>query len=93
MRFCGQENEFHDLKNSQENLIDSLLMNSFNAGFNSCNASVTELYNQAVSAIEQNLVGVVGQDNPFLNIIKVYIENQNSMMKTEKDASGVLIKD
>ena len=93
MRFLGSDVQFKNLKDSQENLIDSLLMNSFNEGFNACNTSITELYNQAVAAIDQDLVGTVGQDNPFLTIIKHYNEMQASMMVKEKDTSGVLIKD
>ena len=49
MRFLGSDVQFKNLKDSQENLIDSLLMNSFNEGFNACNTSITELYNQAVA--------------------------------------------
>lgn len=83
MRFLGTEADLKTLKDSQENVIETLLMNAYNEGFDNCNKSVTELYNQAVAAINQGLVGSVGEGNPFLNIVKVYVDAQKAMMASD----------
>lgn len=73
MRFLGAQTNLTLLKESQENLVDSLLMNAFNAGYESYNAEISELYKQAEAAINQKVPLDVVENNPFVDLINLYV--------------------
>jgi hypothetical protein len=71
MRFLGMENELQDLMANEENSIKALMMDTFNAGYMSCSNQVMEMYRQAESAVDQDLVSLVpsGQ-NLFIQLLQ-----------------------
>lgn len=81
MKFLGNDSEFTALKDNQENLIDSLLMNAFNAGYSSCNMVITDLYTQAKKAVEQDIdPKLIQGQNPFIDILVLYKDKQKPVI-------------
>lgn len=73
MRFLGTQEHLNELKQNQENLIESLLMNAFNDGYWRCNQVIMNMYEQAKSAVNQDLVGTVPcEGNLFLELLELY---------------------
>lgn len=86
MKYMGKDADFVALKESQENLIDILLMNVYNEGFLKCNSGITNLYTEARSAIEQGLIESIPENqNPFIDIVKEYI-------RVNKDIEPIKVK-
>ena len=73
MRFLGNQNDFDSLKSNQENLTEALITNSFNEGYFCCQKIIMSMREQAMAAIEQDLVDEVPVgDNLFLSMLKEY---------------------
>lgn len=83
MRFYGEDKDLVNLKESQENIIDTLLINAFNAGFRACNDIVASQHEQAQAAIKQKIdPGNLPQSNIFIALLTEYtnsLDNNNNV--------------
>lgn len=84
MRFLGDPEQFSKLKVSQENSIDSILMNAFNAGFDAYDSIINQYHEQALSAINQRIdPRNLPNQNPFIDVLVRYVNsiNESSSVK------------
>ena len=81
MKFLGNQDDFESLRSGQENLMETLIVNSFNEGYTCCHKIIMSMREQAFAAIEQCLVNEVpADDNPFLILLQEYAKrNENNL--------------
>ena len=83
MRFLGEQDQFSRLKASQENSIDAILMNSFNAGFDAYDSIITQYHEQALSAINQGIdPHNLPNQNPFIDVLVRYLDSNTNNTAT-----------
>ena len=79
MRFLGEQEQFNRLKISQENSVDSILMNAFNAGFDAYDSIINQYHEQALSAINKGIdPHDLPNQNPFINVLVRYLDFNGS---------------
>lgn len=66
MRFNGTEQDLINLKAVHDNILEAILINAFNAGYDACNTAVTNYYKQAEAAVEQGLIDQVPAGQNFI---------------------------
>lgn len=85
MKFIGTDQEFSKLKDGQENLIEALLANVYNEGYNACNNTITNLFEQAKKAIEQHIdPKMLRNQNPFLDVVAMYSDSLHDDSKIDE---------
>lgn len=84
MRFLGEQEQFNRLKASQENSIDAILMNAFNAGFDTYDSIINQYHEQALAAINQGIdPHNLPNQNPFIDVLVRYLDyNKNNVTTT-----------
>lgn len=83
MRFLGEQDQFSRLKASQENSIDAILMNSFNAGFDAYDSIINQYHEQALSAINQDIdPRNLPNQNPFIDVLVRYLDSNTNNAAT-----------
>lgn len=87
MRFYGTNEEFESLKNNSEGLVEVLLSDAFNRGYNFMYNTYAELYKQAESAIDENIPieAIAGANNPFITLLAKYNEKLKEMSTNTED--------
>lgn len=92
MKFFGTDADISQLRDSQENLVDTLLFNAFNAGYKACNNTLTEMYNQAKKAVEQEIdPRLLRGQNPFIDILSLYVDSRDKsgeMVQSDLEPNG-----
>lgn len=86
MKFLGNDRQFSALRDSQENLVSTLLMNAYNEGYTACSNNVSDLFEQAKQAIVQGLdVHMLAGNNPFIDILVEYIDQPPKKQNKKAD--------
>lgn len=71
MKFYGTAEDLEKLIEASQNLHEIELVNAFNTGYECCNNTVMQLYNQADAAIEQNLINdIPAGQNLFITLLQ-----------------------
>lgn len=76
MVFRGSQETFDKLISSNQNLIETLMADTFNEGFDAASAIINELYVQADKAIDQGIpfTTIDNKTNPFITLLAKYAQ-------------------
>lgn len=78
MVFRGSQETFDKLISSNQNLIETLMADTFNEGFDAASAIINELYTQADKAIDQGIpfTTIDNKTNPFITLLAKYAQKE-----------------
>lgn len=76
MVFRGSQETFNKLISSNQNLIEALMADTFNEGFDAASTIINELYVQADKAIDQGIpfTTIDNKTNPFITLLAKYAQ-------------------